>query len=145
MRALLQRLGNQLATAAAHLAGVRGVHSHHVSTGACSLGDTEGLEVSPASISDGRVQTRLGRCPIRQIGAFLFRVRLRFRCFGHVRDLQVFQDHCSKAVHQRTRGLMVEVPPLVAHPPMGFSQRESGPFAPMGTALFAILGRFATA
>ena len=50
MGAFLERFRNQLTTAAAALAGVIGVHQHHLSPGTCSLGDTEGLEVSPASI-----------------------------------------------------------------------------------------------
>jgi hypothetical protein len=50
MGTFLERFGNQLTASAAVLARVIGVHQHHLSPGACSLGDTEGLEGSPASI-----------------------------------------------------------------------------------------------
>ena len=76
MRALLQGLGNELTTPAALLARVIGVHHHHVPPGAFSLGDTEGLELSPTSIQNGLVQARFRAGPIRHIGAFLLRVRL---------------------------------------------------------------------
>ena len=77
MRALLQGLGNQLTTAAATLARIVGVHHHHhLSPGACSIGDTQGLEVSPASIQNRRVQTRPGRRPVGQVLPLLLRVRL---------------------------------------------------------------------
>ena len=144
MRALLQRLGNELTTPAADLAGVIGVHKHHVPPGACSLGDTEALELSPTSIQNGLVQARFRAGPIRHIGAFLFWVGLGGGRLGHVRDLQVFKNHRAKAVDQGTRCLVVKVAPLVAHPSMRFCQRDRGPFAPMGTALLAVLGRFAT-
>ena len=70
----------------------------------------------------------------------MLRVRLRFRCFAHVRDLQVFKDHGSKAIDQRTRGLVVEVVPLVAYPAMGFGQGNRRAFAPMRATLLAVLG-----
>ena len=87
MRALPQGFGNELTTPAAVLARVIRVHHHHVTPGACSLGDTEGLELSPTSIQNGLVQARFRAGPIRHIGAFLLRVGLGCGRLGHVRDL----------------------------------------------------------
>ena len=140
MDPFLQRFRNQLTTAAALLARVVGVHQHHLSPGTCSLGDTEGLELSPASIQNGRVQARLGCCPIGQVGAFLLRVRLGFGRLAHLGDLQVFQDHHAKAIDQRAGGFVLKIVPLVADPSVRCCQRERRPLASMGPTLFAVLG-----
>ena len=141
MGTFLERFRNQLTAAAAALAGVIGVHQRHVSPGTCSLGDTEALGIVPTSIKNGRVQASFRTGPVGQIGTFLFRVRLGFGCLAHLRDLQVFKNQGSKVVHQRMRGLMVEVFPLVAYPAMGFGQGNRRAFAPMRATLLVILGR----
>ena len=98
MRALLQGLGNELTTPAAVLAGVIGVHQHHLPPGACSLGDTEGLELSPTSIQNGLYSGPPSRWPHwADRLPFVLRVGLGFGRLAHVRDLQVFKDDQAKA------------------------------------------------
>ena len=140
MCALLQGFGNQLTASAAVLAGVIGVHQHHLSPGTCSLGDTQGLELSPASIQNRHVQARLGCCPIGQVGAFPLRVRLGCGRLAHLGDLQVFKDQHAIAVDQRAGGFVLKIVPLVADPSVRCCQRKSRPLASMGPALFAVLG-----
>jgi hypothetical protein len=106
MDPFLQRFRNQLTTAAALLARVVGVHQHHLPSGTCSLGGAEGLEMSPTSIQHGRVEASFRAGPIGQEGAYLLWVRLGFGRLAHRGDVQVFQDHHAKAIHQGTCGFV---------------------------------------
>ena len=115
MGAFLQGLGDQLATAAALLTRIVGVRQHDVPPGACSLGGTEGLELSPASVKNRCVEASLGAGSIGQIHVCPLRVSLGFGYFAHVGDLQVFKDHHAKTVDQCPGCFVLEVPPLIAH------------------------------
>src|SRR5689334_9435214 len=92
MRSHVNVLGDEFLTATALLARVVGVHKHHLPSGAFSLGDTVGLELSPASIENRQIQASFSASPLGQIRAVLLRVRFRVRSGTHIGDPEVFKD-----------------------------------------------------
>ncbi|HEX6778163.1 MAG TPA: hypothetical protein VF099_08175, partial [Ktedonobacterales bacterium] len=84
MPALRQVFLHDGPTVAASLARQAGVHKHDLSPGTRSLGNTEGLELAPASIKDRGIQTSFGAGSIGQIRAALVRVRFGGRRGAHV-------------------------------------------------------------
>jgi hypothetical protein len=99
MDPFLQRFRNQFTTAAALLACVVGIYHHHLPPGTCSLGGTEGLEVSPTSIQNGRVEASFRAGLVGQEVACLLWVQLGLMscCQGRKRIYQGRRDDAGPA------------------------------------------------
>ena len=107
-------------TLAASLARHPGVHKLYYASGTRSLGNTEGLELSPASIKDRLIQTSFGAGSIRKVCAFVVRVGFRVWGSAHIENLQIFKDERTKAIHQGTRRFVLQVFALIPHLAMRF-------------------------
>jgi hypothetical protein len=116
MPAFVQVFGYQLTTIAAHLAGIVGIHKHHLPSGAFSLGDTERLELSPPSIENGFVEASLSARPIRQIGALFVWIGFGFGRFAHIENVEVFENEQTEAIHERTSCFVLKVLPQLSEP-----------------------------
>src|SRR5579871_723602 len=133
-------LGDQLLAPAAKLACVIGVNKRYLSSGACSLGDTEGLELSPASIQNRQIQTSFGAGSIGQICAIVVWVGFGVRRLTHVGDIHFFKDERAKAIHQSTRCLVLKVRTLIADLAVSFCQGNGYTFVATRAFLLVVFG-----